>query len=106
MRLEDETTMAMDTTFNWDPRTVVGHAITTEPWTNHSPEEKMLWLRQLNSDSNTNTFVTKLTDLECFMTVIIRGNTVLSKFIFLENFQRFTQGPTFMGPYNWPDQHI
>ena len=97
--------MPMDTAFNWDPRTVVGQAITNEPWRNTSTEEKYLWLRQLNSDENTNTFVSKIIDLECFMTVIIRNNTVLSKFIFLDDFQRFVQGPVYMGPYNWPDQH-
>ena len=103
MRLFDETTQNREESFNWDPRSIVGNAITHEPWRNVSNFEKQSWLVQLNSAHNTNTYVSKLLDLECFLTVILRGEEVLAKFIFLENFQRFNTGPIFCGPLNWPE---
>ena len=97
--------MALDQAVNWDPRTVLGHALTMEPWLRVSESDKEHWLTEMNSGRNENTFVSKLLDFECFMLVIIRGPEVYSKIVFLDNFQRFTQGPTFEGPYNWHDQN-
>ena len=104
MQLFDMTTQNREESFNWDPQTVVGRAIVNEPWRNVSIFEKQSWLHQLNSGVNDNTYVTKMLDFQCFLTVILRGEEVLAKFIFLDNFQRFIQGPAVSGPLNWPDQ--
>ena len=93
--------MPSEVSFNWDPDNIVGRAMTAEAWRNISLEEKHRWLDELNSPLNTNSWVTKLTDFECFMTVIIRGSQVSSKFIFLEDFQRFMRGPIIYGPHVW-----
>ena len=103
MRLFDETTMNLEGAVNWDPNTVLGRALTSESWLNISEAEKNEWLNQMNSPTNENTFVSKLLDFRCFLLVIIRGPEVLAKFVHLDNFQRFLEGPIFEGPLNWPD---
>ena len=104
MRLVDHTTMPKDTAFTWDPRTVVGQSITNEPWTGFSEQEKTDWLAKLNCGENDDTFVSKLADFECFLTIIINGGNYQYKFIVLPDFQRFMNGPVIEGPLNWPDQ--
>ena len=99
----DMTTMPLDEAFNWDPNSIVGRAITREPWKNVPWEEKSQWIAELNSNLNVNTFVSKLMDFEAFMAIIVRQDDVLMKIIMLEDFQRFIQGPILYGPYNWPD---
>ena len=103
MRLFDVTTMPLDQAVKWDPRTILGQALTVEPWRNHSESEKQHWLSEMNSGRNDDTFVSKLLDFECFILTFIRGPEVFAKFVFLENFQRFVQGPIFEGPYVYPD---
>ena len=97
----DVSTMPSEISFNWDPDNIVGRAMTAEVWRNTSSEEKHLWLDELNSPLNTNAWVTKLIDFECFMTVIVRGSQVSAKFIVLEEFQRFLRGPVIYGPHVW-----
>ena len=103
MQLFDITTMPLDQAVKWDPLTVLGQALTTEPWKNQSDSEKQHWLSEMNSGRNDDTFVSKLLDFECFILYFIRGPEVFAKFVFLENFQRFVQGPIFEGPYAYPD---
>ena len=103
--LFDQTTAPLEQAVNWDRDTVLGQALINEPWRNVSNYEKEVWLAEMNSSANENTFVSKLLDFQCFLLVIIRHDQTLAKFVFLENFQRFTQGPIFEGPYNWPDIH-
>ena len=98
----DVSTMPSEMSFNWDPNSIVGRALTVEVWRNISPEEKYQWLDELNSPLNENAWVTKLIDFECFMTVIIRGSQVSAKFIVLDEFQRFMRGPIILGPHVWP----
>ena len=99
----DQTTMPSEEAFNWDPDTIVCKAIIREDWKNVPAHEKNGWLTELHSSLNSNTFVKKLLDFHCFMTVIIRDEQVAAKMIVLENFQRYIQGPILYGPHNWPD---
>ena len=101
----DQTTMPTEQAFKWDPNSIVGQAIINENWINVPMEEKNRWLTELHSSLNTDTFVSKLLDFDCFMTVIIRDQQVSAKFVMLENFQRFTQGPILYGPLNWPNSN-
>ena len=101
----DYTTMPLNQAVSWDPNSIVGQAIINEPWRNVPTQEKLAWLSELHSRNNDDTFVSKLMDFECFMTVIVRNHQVSAKFIVLNDFSRFTQGPILYGPYNWPDQH-
>ena len=98
----DVSTMPSEISFNWDPDTIVGQAMTVEVWRNISAEEKWQWLDEMNSPLNTSVWVTKLLDFECFMTVIVRGSQISAKFIILEEFQRFLRGPVIYGPHVWP----
>ena len=104
MRLFDHTTMPIERAFNWDPNTIAGRSIVQEPWIGVSEPEKIEWLNEMNS-VNDDTFVSKLVSMECFLTIILRGGCYRYKFIVLEDFQRFTAGPIFEGPLNWPDKH-
>lgn len=101
----DYTTMPMDQAVSWDPTSIVGQAIINEPWKNVPRQEKLAWLTELHSRNNYDTFVSKLMDFECFMTVIVRNDQTSAKFVVLNDFSRFIQGPILYGPYNWPDQH-
>ena len=100
----DQTTMPVESTFKWDPQTIVGQAIQNETWKNISQPERLRWLAELNSSYNENTFIVKMLDFECFMAVVIRGQYVGAKMIILEDFQRFLNGPIIEGPYNWPNK--
>lgn len=106
MRLFDYSTMPLDQAVSWDPTSIAGQAIVNEKWKGVDHDTRQNFLRKLNSKSNLDTFISKLMDLECFLAVIIENETEIhSRFILLENFQRFIQGPIFYGPYNWPDNH-
>ena len=100
----DYTTMPIEAAVKWDPHTIVGKAIQNESWKNISQPERLRWLAELNSSANENTFVVKMIDFNCFMTVVIRDEHVGAKMIILEDFQRFLQGPILYGPYNWPNK--
>ena len=97
--------MPVERAFNWDPNTIVGRSIVQENWRGVSEQEKSDWLMEMNSNRNLDTFVSKLIAMECFLTIILRDGTYYHKFIVLEDFQRFVNGPAFEGPLNWPDQH-
>lgn len=101
----DYTTMPTDAPVNWNPGSVLGQAIRQEPWKNVPIQEKHDWIKEMNSERNRDTFISKLLDFECFMAIIVRDDQIQGKIIVLEDFQRFTKGPIFYGPYNWPDQH-
>ena len=103
MKLFDMTTMPLDVAVNWDPKTILGQALTDEPWLRIVESDKLLWLDQMNSKHNENTFVFKMLDFECFMLVYIRHHEVYSRVVHLKDFKRFCEGPIFEGPYNWPD---
>ena len=105
MRRFDYSTMPMEQAVAWDPTSIAGQAITNEKWKNVPEQEKQSWLMEMNSASNLDTYVSKLLDFDCFVSVVIRGSEVFAKFIVLSDFQRFTEGPIFYGPYNWPDPH-
>ena len=100
MQLYDETTMPLEQTLHWDPSTILGRAITQQPWSGVPFEEKQMWLENLNSVTNDRTTISKLVDFEAFLTVIFRGHEVMAKFIVLTNFEDFIQGPMYHGPYN------
>ena len=97
--------MPIDTAIKWDPTTVAGQAILTEEWTGVSSAEKNSFLEILTSTTNDDTYLSKWTQFECFMAIVIRQGQVIAKPIMLKNFQRFMEGPIFYGPYNWPDRH-
>ena len=99
----DQTTMPIEAAFNWDPNTVVGRAISTEDWKGIPNEERLEWIDEMNSGTNDDTFVSKLISWQCFLAIVIRGGCYRYKFIVLEDFQRFVNGPIFEGPMNWPD---
>ena len=106
MNLFDFSTMPLDQAVSWDPTSIAGQAILREKWKGVDRDTRRNFLRKLNSKSNLDTFVSKLMDFDCFLAVVIESeNEIHSKIIVLENFQRFTQGPIFYGPYNWPDSH-
>ena len=105
MRLFDYSTMPLDVAISWDPTSIAGRAIMTEPWKGVPRTVRQHWLDMLNSNENDNTFISKLLDYGCFMAVILRGPEVHSQIIVLEDFQRFIQGPIIYGPYAWPDRH-
>lgn len=100
MRRYDHTTQPVDTSFRWDPTTIFGQSLTAEPWIGYTNDERINWLAELNSESNDRVWVSKMTEWRCFCTIILRGDQMLHKFIVLENFQRFIEGPTFEGPHN------
>ena len=105
MRRFDYSTMPLEQAIDWDPNSIAGQAITHEDWKNVQDQEKQQWLAEMNSSKNTDTDVSKLLDFNCFVSVIIRDSKVHAKFIVLSNFDRFTKGPIYFGPYNWPDPH-
>ena len=105
MRLFDYSTMPLDQAISWDPNSIAGKAILNEKWQGVTRDAKKKFLEKLTSKSNNDTFVSKLIDFDCFLAVVIKGDEIHSTIIVLENFQRFTQGPIFLGPYNWPDNH-
>ena len=100
MQLYDETTMPVEQTLQWDPNTILGRAITQQPWSGVSEHEKQVWLENLNSVMNDRTTISKLVDFEAFLTVIFRGHEVMAKFIVLPNFEDLIQGPMYHGPFN------
>ena len=104
MFLYDYSTMPLDQAINWDPQSILGRALIAEPWRRISESDKIRWLAEMDSPANDDAFISKLIDFECFMLVIIREAKVYAKYVFLDNFQRFTQGPIFEGPYNWPNR--
>ena len=106
MRLFDYSTMPLDQAVSWDPTSIVGQAIIREKWKGVNSDTKRKFLRKLTSKTNVDTFVSKLLDFDCFLAVVIENEQEIhSKIIVLDNFQRFTQGPIYFGPYNWPDNH-
>ena len=105
MNLFDYTTMPVEGSFTWDPNSIVGKSLMNETWIGYTEQERLAWLAELNSGSNDDTFVSKMIEWECFLTIIIRGGNYRYKFIVLDNFQRFIEGPVFDGPHNWPDQN-
>ena len=100
MQLYDETTMPVEQTLRWDPNTILGRAITQQPWSGVPDVEKQNWLENLNSSTNDRTTISKLVDFDAFLTVIFRGHEVMAKFIVLPNFEDYIQGPILYGPFN------
>ena len=95
--------MPIDQAVKWDSSSIAGQAILAENWKGVDQDTRNAFIRKLTSKTNDNTFLSKLIDFDCFMAIVLRGNEIHSQTIVLENFQRFTQGPIFFGPYNWPD---
>ena len=95
--------MPIDQAVKWDSNSVAGQAILAENWKGVDCDTRSAFIRKLTSKTNDNTFLSKLIDFNCFMAIVLRDNEIHSQLIVLENFQRFTQGPIFYGPYNWPD---
>ena len=95
--------MPLEQAIAWDPENIVSQAMLNEDWINVSVQTKRNWVRLMNSGQNDDTFISKLIDFECFLAIVIRDSVVRSQIIVLADFHRFTKGPIFYGPYNWPD---
>ena len=104
MKLFDYSTMPLRVAISWDPTSIAGRAIESEPWKGVPSVVRQDWLEKLNSKENDVALLSKLLDEGVFLSVIIRGSELHSQIIALENFERFISGPILYGPYDWPVQ--
>ena len=102
----DFSTMPLDQAINWDPSSIAAQAIITEDWIGTASSEKAAVLQWLMSNSNSNTFLSKLLDYNCFMAIVIRGQEYFYHPIMLRDFDRFTVGPVIYGPYLLPSRDV